>query len=166
MNWYCVHTRPGKENHVVLHLRTVLGRDTYFPQLTRQKTIRRVRRVVSGPLFPRYLFCRMDMSAHYRAVRFAPEVIDIVRFGGEPSVVPQNIIDELMGWAGSAVDLITLQPLMQPGELVEITDGPMRGLQAIVLNQRNDSERVAVLLSMLKYGAQMIISRTQLARVS
>jgi transcriptional antiterminator RfaH len=166
VNWYCVHTRPSKESQVALYLQTALGRETYFPKLTRQRTIRRVRRVVTGPLFPRYLFCRLDMSAHYRSVRYAPDVIDLVNFGDKPAVVAESIVNELMSWAGAGVDLIAIQPLLQPGDLVEITDGPMQGLHATILNQRNDGQRVAVLLSMLRYGAQMIIDRSQLAKVS
>ena len=57
MHWYCIHTRPQKEARVVAYLAT-LGLETYFPRLKRQKTIRRVRRIVTGPLFPRYPFCR------------------------------------------------------------------------------------------------------------
>lgn len=166
MNWYCIHTRPCKESQVAVHLKATLGRDTYFPKLTRKKIIRRVKRIVTCPLFPRYVFCRMDLSAHYRAVRYAPAVIDIVRFGEHPAIVAESLIEELMSWAGEAVDLIAMQPLLRPGEFVEITGGPMQGLRATVLNQRNDGERVAVLLSMLKYGAQMVIDRSQLARVS
>lgn len=166
MNWYCVHTKPSKEAQAVAHLRTTLGLDTYFPRLKQQRTIRRLRRVVTRPLFPRYFFCRFDLSAGYRAVRYAPDVIDVVSSGEDPAVVADVIIAELKSWAGEAVDVITLGPGLQPGDLVEITDGPMRGLQAVILRQRSDRDRVAVLLSMLECGAQMIISRTQLARVS
>jgi transcription antitermination factor NusG len=49
---------------------------------------------------------------------------------------------------------------------VEITDGPMQGLQAVILHETNDRERVAVLLSILECGAKMMINRSQLARVS
>lgn len=108
----------------------------------------------------------MDVSTDYRAVRYAPDVIDVVKFGDRPAIVGESMIDELKSWAGEAIDLITLKPLLGPGDLVEITDGPMQGLQAVILSQRNNRDRVAVLLSMLKYGAQMIISRTQLARVN
>jgi hypothetical protein len=41
----------------------------------------------------------------------------------------------------------------------------MRGLQAIILNSRHDSDRVTVLLSILECGARMMIGRSQLARV-
>ena len=166
MNWYCIHTRPRKETQVAFHLRETLQRDTYLPRLTIHKKIRRINRVITSPLFPRYLFCRMDVSTDYRAVRYAPDVIDVVKFGDRPAIVGESMIDELKSWAGEAIDLITLKPLLGPGDLVEITEGPMQGLQAVILSQRNDRDRVAVLLSMLKYGAQMIISRTQLARVN
>ena len=51
MNWYCVHTRPLKEQQVATHFHEMLGLELYFPRLRRQKTIRRVRRVVTSPLF-------------------------------------------------------------------------------------------------------------------
>jgi len=165
MNWYCVHTRPLKEEQAAAFCRVTLGLETYYPRLKRQKTIRRVRRIVTGPLFPRYLFCHFDMALYYRAVRYAPEVIDVVSFGGKPAVVEDVLIEELRSWAGEAVDVITLQPSLRPGDRVEITDGPMRGLQAVILRGRDDRERVTVLLSILECRAQMMISRTQLAPI-
>jgi transcriptional antiterminator RfaH len=165
MNWYCIHTRPLKEQLVASHFEEMLGLETYFPRLRRLKTIRRVRRVVTNPLFPRYLFCRFDPFLGYRAVRYTPEVIAVVRFGEHPAVVDDAIIETLKDWAGESVDIITLQPDLSPGDQVEITDGPMRGLQAIILNSRHDSDRVTVLLSILECGARMMIGRSQLARV-
>jgi transcriptional antiterminator RfaH len=166
LSWYCVHTKPLKENQVATCLHERLGLETYFPRLKQQKTIRRVRRVVTGPLFPRYLFCRFDLFTRYRAVRYAPEVVEVVSFGERPTLVRDTMIEELKSWAGEAVDVITLRPDLQPGDMVEITDGPMRGLQAVILHERNDRDRVAVLLSILECGAQMMISRSQLARVN
>jgi len=166
MNWFCVHTRPQKEEAAVTYLEHSLELETYFPKLRRQRTIRRVRRVVTTPLFPRYLFCRFDPALRYRAVRYAPDVIDVVSFGDSPTIVNDAVIAELKGWAGQELDVITIQPGFQPGDLVEITDGPMRGLQAVILHDRSDRDRVTVLLSILECGAQMMISRSQLARAS
>ena len=113
MNWYCVHTRPLKESQTVSYLQESLGLETYFPRLKRQRTIRRVRRIVTSPLFPRYLFCRFDSSDRYRAVRYAPEVIDVVSFGESPTIVSDAVIAELKSWAGEAVDVVTIQSLSQ-----------------------------------------------------
>ena len=49
---------------------------------------------------------------------------------------------------------------------MEVIDGPMRGLEAVILHDRSDRDRVAVLLSILECGAQMMISRSQLAHVN
>jgi transcriptional antiterminator RfaH len=164
MNWYCIHTRPLKEQSVSACLHDRLGLETYFPRLRRQKTIRRVRRVVTSPLFPRYLFCRFDLGSHYRPVRYAPDAIDIVSLGERPIMVGDGLIDELKSWAGDGVDLITIQPDLRPGDQVEIIDGPMRGLPAVILHASDDNDRVSVLLSILECGAHVNISRTQLAR--
>lgn len=163
MNWYCIHTKPLKERQVAAFLHERLGLEAYFPRLRREKTIRRVRRVVTSPLFPRYLFCRFDPVSHYRPVRYAPEMTDIVSFGGHPAIVGDAMIAELKSWAGEAVDLISIQLDFRPGDRVEIVDGPMCGLPAVILHN-NNSDRVAVLLSILECGAQLNISRTQLAR--
>jgi transcriptional antiterminator RfaH len=165
MEWYCVHTRPQKEGRAATRLREVLGLETYFPRLRRRRTIRRVRRIVTGPLFPRYLFCRFDFSTQYRAVRYAQDVIDVVSFGHLPAVVDDALIEELKAWAGESIDVITLQACFRPGDRVEITDGPFRGLQAVIENEMNGRERVAIILSILERDVQTTISRWQIARV-
>ncbi len=163
MNWYCIHTKPLKENQVLGYFRDRLNLETYFPQLKHQRTLRRVLRTIVSPLFPRYLFCRLDLNAQYRAVRYAPDVIDIVSFGAQPAMVGDMIVAELKSWAGEVVDFSLPQRRLQTGDRVEITDGPMRGLSAVILHERNDRERVAVLLSTLQCSAQLVLGRSQLA---
>jgi transcriptional antiterminator RfaH len=166
MHWYCLHTKPLKEAQIVEYLGQTLALETYFPKLRQSKVIRRVRRVVTRPLFPRYLFCRFDPSLQYRAVRYAPDVIEVVHFGEQPTIVAPGIIDTLRSWAGDSVDVLTVRPPLKIGDTVSITDGPMRGLEAIIVQERSDSDRVAVLLATLQFQAQVLISRSQLERVS
>jgi transcriptional antiterminator RfaH len=121
-----------------------------------------VRRIVTEPLFPRYVFCRFDFAHRYRAVRYAPDVIDLVGFGAGPAVVDDQLIAALKSWAGEVVDVITLQPRLHPGDRVEITDGPLRGLEAVLVNESTGHERVAVILSILERNVQIMINRWQL----
>jgi transcriptional antiterminator RfaH len=160
--WLCVHTRPRKEAAAEEYCRDMLGVDTYYPRLKRLKTIRRVKRWVIGPLFPRYFFCRLNLAHNFRAVRYAPQIIDVVSFGGRPTIVDDAIIHQLQQWAGEAVDVVTVHPGFRPGDLVEVADGPLRGLQAVVLQDMSDRDRVAVLLSTLGCQARLIVSRSQL----
>lgn len=148
------------------YCRNMLGLETYYPRLREYKTVRRVRRLVTSPLFPRYLFCKFDPSASYRSVRYAPEAIDVVHFGNRPALVSPTLIEELKVWAGEGLDIVTLRPSLRVGDKVEITDGPMRGLSAVILQASDDRDRVAILLSILECGAQMMVSRSELRLVS
>jgi transcriptional antiterminator RfaH len=166
MHWYCIHTRPQKEDATCLYYNESLGIETYFPKFREQRTIRRVKRIVTRPLFPRYLFCRFEPTLHYRAVRYAPDVIDIVRCGSAPAMVPDAMIDELRRWADPAFQIVSAQPSFRQGDAVIIEDGPLMGLSAVVQQEMTDTERVAVLLSFLDCGARLMIPRTQLRLVS
>lgn len=166
MNWYCIHTRPQKEEATRQYYHQSLGVETYFPKLREQRVIRRVKRTVIRPLFPRYVFCRIEPALHYRAVRYAPEVIDVVHFGPAPTIVPDQLIAELKGWAGDVLDATALRPALRPGDIVLIGEGPLLGLSAVVQQEMSDSDRVAVLLSILDCGARTVVSRSQLRLVS
>jgi transcriptional antiterminator RfaH len=166
MHWFCVHTRPRKEVGAERYCRESLSLDTYYPRLKRLKTVRRVKRWVVGPLFPRYFFCRLNPIRSFRAVQYAPQVAGIVAFGGKPTIVDDAIIEQLKQWAGEAVDVVTVRAGFRPGDLVEIADGPLRGLQAVVLQEMSDRDRVAVLLSTLGCQARLIVSRSQLVDAS
>lgn len=166
LNWFCVHTKPKKEALVSAYCRDTLGLETYFPRLRQYKTIRRVRRVVVGPLFPSYFFCRFEAAVSYRSVRYAPDTIDLVHSGKFPAIVQDGLIAELKSWAGDALDVITVRSPLRPGDTVEITDGPLRGLPAVILHASDDRDRVAILLSILQCGAQLTISRSQIRRIN
>jgi len=166
MHWYCIHTRPKKEEMVADYCRNMLGLETYYPKLREYKTVRRVRSLVTSPLFPRYLFCKFDASSSYRSVRYAPDAVDVVHSGRTPALVSPTLIDELKCWAGEGIDIVTLRPTLRVGDQVEIIDGPMRGLSAVILQSSEDRDRVAILLSILECGAQMMVSRSELRLVS
>ena len=165
-HWLCVHTRPRKETGAEQYCRESLSLETYYPRLKRLKTVRRVKRWVVGPLFPRYFFCRLNLTQSFRAVQYAPQVVGVVGFGGKPTVVDPAIVAQLRQWAGDAVDVVTVRPGVRAGDVVEIAEGPLRGLQAVVFQEMSDRDRVAVLLSILGCQARLIVSRSQLLDVS
>ncbi len=163
MEWYCVFTKRSEEVAANRYLQELLGLETYYPRLKRQKTIRRVRRWVISSLFPRYLFCRLNRATHQQAARYAPHVVDLVQFGERPTVVDDSIIEELKRWAGDEVDVVTLRPELRPGDAVEIVEGPLRGLQALFQQKLGNNDRVAVLLATLSFQPRIVLDRSQIA---
>lgn len=159
MNWHCIHTKPQKEFQFEQHCCRRLDVETYCPQVREYRTVRRVRRVIVSPLFPRYVFCRFDPATTYRGVRYAPDAVDIVRIGNDPIIVADSLIAELRQWAGEMVDLTTIRRPLKSGDSVEIIQGPLRGLTAIIQQADETQDRVAILIALLASEARMTISR-------
>jgi transcriptional antiterminator RfaH len=166
VHWYCLHTKPQKEEPVASFCSAQLGLETYYPRLRQYRTIRRKRRLVIRPLFPRYLFCRFDAGDLFRAVSYAPDMVEIVSAGSTPTIVATDLIEGLKSWAGNEVDILTLQPAMRVGDQVEITNGPMRGLSGTILKESAESVRVTILLSFLLNGAHLNVERTDLRLIA
>lgn len=164
MTWYCLHTKPRREARASDHLASELGLVTYFPRISQRRIYRRVSREMVEALFPRYIFCQAD-ATQLRAIRYAQDVLDVVRMGGEPVKVSEDLIAQLRAWTGSS-NILRIEHVFHAGDRVKIIDGPMQGLEAVVLENRSETDRVAILLSILGRDAQLTISRTQLARAS
>jgi transcriptional antiterminator RfaH len=91
IHWYAVHTKPRAE----LLAQRALDREhiqTFYPKLKQRKTIRRVRRWITSPLFPSYIFARFDLAQSGRLVQYANGVANLVSFGGKPAIVEDQLI--------------------------------------------------------------------------
>lgn len=160
VNWYAIHTKPRQETLAESGLQRE-GVETFHPKLCRKRTIRRVRKWTTGPLFPGYIFGRFDIRQSARLVKYATGVTNIVSFGGKPAVVEDAIIQTIRSHAQE--DVVTAQPQQfKPGDIVEIQEGPLRGLLGIFEREMSDRDRVVVLLDALAKGARVELSREQL----
>ena len=164
MNWYAIHAKPRQESVAVLSLQREKV-ETFFPQLRRKRTIRRVRKWVTGPLFPGYFFARFDAQRDARLVRYASGVIKVVSFGDQPAIVEDAIIEAIQQHAEE--NEVTVSPLpFKPGDVVEIQTGPLRGFQGVFEREMSDQERVVVLLDTLATSTRVQIAREQLEKVA
>ena len=159
-----MHAKPRQEAVALLSLQREKV-ETFFPRLRRKRTIRRVRKWVTGPLFPGYFFARFDPTQDGRLVRYANGVINVVSFGGQPAVVDDAIITAIKEHAPT--DIVTVPPSpLQPGDQVEIQTGPFRGFQGIFEREMSGQERVVILLEVLAKTTRVQVSREQLEKVA
>lgn len=163
MKWYAVKTKPRQETLADLNLQR-LGVETFFPQLEQNKLIRRKRQTVIGPLFPGYLFAKLDLDAHYRAATYARGVQKVVAFGSTPAVVEEEIIDALKSRLHDGCVFLPPQKF-SPGQAVRIQEGPLGGLDAIFEREMSDHRRVALLLQTLSFRARVIVDMEQVANL-
>src|SRR5215469_5369890 len=82
LEWYALQVRPRTEKFTV-QLLNQKGYEPFLPTYLRKRRWSDRVKVLSEPLFPGYLFCRLD--ARFRLpVLTTPSVISIVGAGKEP----------------------------------------------------------------------------------
>ena len=155
MDWYTVNTKPRQESLAEQSLRR-LGVQTLCPKLKQTKLIRRRWTTTIGPLFPGYLFARMDLATHCRAVDYSPGVRRMVYFGKNPATVEEGIIESIQSRIEGG--FVHIQPrLLKRGQTVRIQQGPLMGLEAVFEQELNDQQRVLLLLKSLSYQARIVV---------
>jgi transcriptional antiterminator RfaH len=141
--WYVVCCKPRQELVAQENLRRQ-GFEVYLPRIkVRQR--RRDRWVESVQvLFPRYLFVHVDRGAQSTAsIRSTRGAVGLVRFGGEPAMAPNRVIDAIIDREDAGLD-DELQPAFQSGDPVRMLEGPFAGMDGIFASA--DGEKRAVLL--------------------
>ena len=146
--WYCVRSQPKHEHIAAAHLRLHEQIEVFNPRLKVQDARARRQGWVPQPLFPGYLFARFALPQCFDTVRYTAGVKCLVHFGEKILPVPDEIIDDLRE-SMDFEEVVEMVPEFQPGEEVEILDGPFMGLKAVVQRHMPASLRVRVLLELL-----------------
>jgi transcription antitermination factor NusG len=148
LQWYALRSKQRKEEAVWKHARDQ-GFDIFYPRLRVNPVNPRARKI--RPYFPGYLFVRADLDLiGLSALQFMPYSHGLVCFGGEPAIVPENLIiairqrvEEIAKAGGENLDGL------HKGDVVQINYGPFEGFQAIFDEKIPGSERVRILLQLL-----------------
>ena len=153
MHWYALHVKPHKERsvHQLLLAREI---DVFFPTIRVKPKNPRAAKI--RPYFPGYMFVRADLETRGQtAFSWLPGSHKLVSFGGEPSIVPDNLIHDLhKHMAQIASEEISMLNSLKPGDRVRITEGPLAGYDAIFDRHLPGNERVQVLLAFLSQHPQ------------
>ena len=148
-HWYVIRSKPRRERFVYEQLNGQ-GLEVFYPSVRVHPV--NPRSAKERAYFPSYLFARLDLAAvGVNKLRWLPAAVGLLEFGGEPSVVPDLLIEQLKLRVASikSVGGLTFDNL-QPGDVVKITSGPFSGYEAIFDLRLKGSERVRVLLEMLR----------------
>jgi transcriptional antiterminator RfaH len=112
-------------------------------------------------MFPGYFFAQFDYVSWRRAVEHAPGVRGLVQFGDRLATIDAATIEGLRRRM-EANETVTIDPEIKVGQEVQIAQGPLQGLEALVTQLLPASERVRVLLEFLGRSVQMEVSKTTL----
>jgi len=157
-SWFCLQAQPKHEHIAAAHLKRIENIEVFLPRVRFKRRTRLGLAWVTEALFPGYLFARFDWSISRRQVHHATGVRSIVHFGEQVPVISENIIEGIKLNLGPS-DLHTIAPDFSPGDAVQIADGALRGLSAVVTQVMPSRERIAVLMDLL--GRQTTVELTR-----
>ena len=163
-SWYVIHTKPGNERRVETNL-TNQEIEVFLPRLEtfqyfNEKLVQKIK-----PLFPNYLFAKLDVDVHYYKVKWTRGVSKILGIGNEPIPISERVIQTIKTRMGED-NLVKLDNELEKGNIVQFTSGPFRDLTGVFDKGMSDGRRVRVLLSLIGVDVPVQISRYQIKKVA
>jgi transcription antitermination factor NusG len=153
--WFAFRVRP-KHEKVVSHSLRHKGIREFLPLTRESRRWANRTRYSELVLFPGYVFCSLSRSSML-PVLSTYGVVDVVRAGRFPLAAdPEEI--EALRIAVAAGAPIERCDYIHPGNKVEITDGPLAGLQGVLMEVRS-SRRLVLSVSLLRRSVLVEIDR-------
>jgi transcriptional antiterminator RfaH len=163
MHWCLVHTKPRQEVCALQNLNQQ-GYDCYLPLLSSEKLLKGQVFKTTEPLFPRYLFIRLDTSNSAKSwtpIRSTPGVSKLVSFGNQPARVADELV-ELIRARESSGD-IEEKRLFKPGETIRVLDGPFAGVEGI-FQALDGTQRVMILFELMSKPVKLAMEPSNIRR--
>jgi transcriptional antiterminator RfaH len=144
--WFVVKTKTRREEYAQDQL-IRRGIDSFLPRIL--EAPRSGSHPSVGPLFPGYLFARIDLSTQFTRVVWTPGVRSLVAFGDVPAPVDSEVVEFLRERCGSS-GIVSGLPAFHDGDLVRVKRGPLAGLVGVVEGGVSATRRVEVLMDLLR----------------
>jgi transcription antitermination factor NusG len=137
--WYAAYTRANHEQRVADQF-VGRGMENFLPQYEslRKWKDRRVR--LKMPLFPGYVFVHLSLQNKSKVLQ-VPGVVCLVGFGGRPVAVPEEEFARIRGFSSQGLRAEP-HPYLNVGRRVRVTNGPLQGLEGVLLRRKNKTRFV------------------------
>lgn len=147
LKWRVLRAKPKGEHLAAQYLRRE-GFEAFCPRLRHQKKTTRGPVWFVEAMFPGYIFCKFSVRESLRHVVSTAFVSQALTFMHDAGSVSENIIADLK-LEFDEKETITVKTSIEPGETVDIADGPLRGTSAVVAQVLPGKERVRILLEFI-----------------
>ena len=144
-SWFCLRAQPKREHIAAACLHQISEVEAFCPRVRFRKRTNRGPVWFVEPMFPGYLFARFNYAACHRRIRQRPGVSGFVQFGGRLALLPDSLVSEIKIRMGTD-DLLEIDQGLEPGQNVQITQGPFQGLEALVIRLITARDRVGILI--------------------
>jgi transcription antitermination factor NusG len=158
LHWYAIRVKSNRERVTADSLKGK-GLEVFLPEY-RSQSRKNTRRSSSLPLFAGYLFCRFD-PLNRLPILMVPGVVHIVGFGKDPEPVDPEEMSRLFALTECQLELEP-HPYPPVGEHIRLQNGPLRGIDGIILAHEGE-DRLVVSVTLLQRSVAVQIERDWLA---
>lgn len=155
VHWYAFYTRARHEARVEERLR-VGGFESFLPRMLLQRQWGDRKKLVRWPLFPGYVFARCVRRDVGKIVS-TTAVVSVVCSNGKPAPVDPREIENIRRLMDGleTPDVPPERVPLEPGRTVRVIAGPLRGIEGVVVEQRN---RRTFIVQLTTIGEGLVVS--------
>jgi transcription antitermination factor NusG len=154
-SWFAVRVKSRCEKVVALMAQS-RGFQEFLPVYRSRRRWSDREQEVELPLFPGYLFCRMDPQRRLPLLTI-PGVVQIVGIGKTPAPVDDAEIAAIQAAVQSGLSAEPW-PFLEAGDRVRLAAGPLAGLEGILVGS-DKQQRIVVTVTLLHRSVAVAIER-------
>lgn len=164
-NWYAVHTRSRFEQKVYDGISSK-SIEVFLPRIQVMSRRKDRRKKILVPLLPGYLFVNTELNpTEYWDIIKTVGVVRMIGFEGKPVPAKEEEILSLRILDGTD-RTVQNRAYMKKGDMVQIMEGPLKGLIGFYLRHKGQNDRVVVSIELLHRSLVVEIEDWALEKVS
>lgn len=136
IRWYAIHTRSRHEKTVAEEL-WQKEIEVFLPLRDVVSKWKDRKKLVQFPLFPGYLFARVCIQKRKLDILKVPSVVRVIGFNNEAAPIPDEQISAVKTLVFSELPYDPF-PDLATGDRVRVIRGPLRGLEGILVEKKNN----------------------------
>jgi transcription antitermination factor NusG len=161
--WYALAVKPQHEFRVFKGLQELEDVQSFLPSYRDKRVWSDRIKILEAPLFPGYVFARFEYPARRVPVLRVTGVQSIIGYGNVPCPLGEEEIRNLRTLIDSHFP-VRPWPFLRAGQRVRIEHGPLRGVEGIILDQKDDW-RMVVSIELLQRSVSVLLDRSVMKTV-
>lgn len=172
--WYIIHTYSGFEQRVksaILERAKSRGledliSEVLVPTETVEEMVKGERRLTARKFYPGYVLVHMELTDDtWHLVKDIPKVTGFVGSKTEPVAIPEEEAEKIIAQMQEGALKPKPKIKFEPGDKVQVTEGPFANFTGMVDEVRPDRGRVRVMISVFGRPTPVELEFTQLEKI-
>lgn len=154
--WFALYVKPKHEKNVSVLLQGK-GYETFLPTYTHRV---KYNKTFELPLFPSYVFCRIEPQNRLPVVS-TPGVFSIVSRGESPEAIAEHEIESVRRMLSIGLQPVPW-PYVLPGHEIFVESGPFKGIHGVVIDA-SEGKWLVVSVNLLQRSVAVRLQRESLS---